>query len=53
VDRYRLNPLQGEIVRAYTAIGIEEGKFKFTVKSPADEVGSCTDFELGEHAVKK
>jgi hypothetical protein len=48
-----VEPLAGRDRRAYTAIGIGEGKFQFTVKSPADEVGSCTDFERSEHAVKK
>src|SRR5216684_6346904 len=48
-----VEPLAGRDRPAYTAIGIGEGKFKFTVKSPTGEVGSCKDFERSEHAVKK
>jgi len=48
-----VEPLAGRDRPAYTAIGIGEGKSKFTVKSPTGEVGSCKDFERSEHAVKK
>jgi hypothetical protein len=49
-----LDPLQGEIVRPIQRLESEsENGNSSLLSNRRGEVGSCKDFELGEHVVKK